>query len=260
MKKVESDRKRWSIWKKLGLIVAGSTAAVLLAATVAHLAWKYSGSDEWEFVHEIDNVKVYSMKTPGEVYKKFKLEGFFESKLAGIVKLMRDPSSCDDVGCTHSYALEMDQFPQAVVYTFRYPMPEPLKAREFVVKSEFHQDPVTKEIYIDYKSVAGKMPENDCCVRVARMNNSWRFVPREGEQVYVEYIYDNPADGVPYFLVNPELEKSLHTNIPELQAVLDTEKYRTAVVDYVLEPGEMSEVSKAAGEDPSTLSLKASNF
>lgn len=236
MENIEHKPKVRSLKKKIGIFFGYLLLTILVVACVAHFVWKYSGSNKWEYDREIDGVKVYSMKTPGEVFTKFKLEGVFHTKLAGLVKLMRDPNTCDDVGCTNSYVIETKDFPKFVTYTFRYPMPSPFKPREFVVVSEFTQHPDTKEIYVDYKSVNDKLPPNDCCVRVPRMNNSWRFKPIDEDTVSLEYIYDNPPGGMaPYFLINAGLSSTLYQTIGELQVVLNTEKYKSATVDYVKE-------------------------
>lgn len=230
-----TEKKR-NILVKVMRFLAYTVIGALVISVALHFNWKYSGSGEWEFVHEIDKVRVYSQKEPGEVLKRFKVIGRFQSKLAGIVKLMRDPEACADVGCVESYIIETKDYPRFVYYTFRYNLPEPFQPRDFVVLSEFYQNEDTKEIYVDYSAALDKLPETDCCVRVTHMKNIWRFTPLENGEVEVEFIMDNhPGGFIPYFLANPEMQSSMHLEIPELQKVLNKEKYRNAVVDYVQE-------------------------
>lgn len=216
------------------------SVAALIVAVVAHFIWKSSGSNQWELDKEIDGVKVYSLKTPGSVLKKFKIEGVFRSKLAGIMKVMRDPNTCDDVGCVESYVIDKTGYPQFMHFTFKYPMPFPFKTREYVVLSEFRQDAQTKAIYVDFKAAPDRIPPNDgCCIRVRHMHDIWQYKPLPNGDVQVEFILDIDLGGyVPYVLTNFLFADAVSKDIPDLQKILDTEEYQNAVVDYVMEVDE----------------------
>lgn len=236
MQNTDSTKPPKSFLKKILMFLMFSLLAIFAVLVVMHFVWKNSGSDQWELEKTIDGTQVYSLKSPGSVLKKYKVIGQFKAKLGPIMKVMRDPSACDDVGCYESYIIETVEYPRLVYYTFRYPMPSPFKPREYVVLSEFHQDDKTKEIYVDYKSAVDKLPPNDCCVRVTHMHNIWKFIPQENGNVQVEFIMDHDPGGfVPYFLVNMGMSEEIHSNIPDLQEVLDKEKYKNAKVDYVQE-------------------------
>lgn len=218
--------------------------ALAVVGTIAHFVWKSSGSGEWVFLHEIDGIKVFTLKEPGQVLEKYKVIGRFQAKLGPIMKVMRDPAACDEVGCYNSYIIKTEEYPRLVYYTFTYPLPEPFLPREYVVLSEYHQDPETKNIYVDFKTVDNVLPESDCCVRVKHMHNKWEFFPKEDGIVEVQFTMNHdPAGNLPYFMVNADMRDMIHTNIPDLQAVLDLPNYKDAVVDYVLE----------VGDDPSKL-------
>jgi hypothetical protein len=254
---IKKPRRLLSLFFKIVMIFF---AFIIVSSLTAHFVWKYSGSSQWEFEHEIDGVKVYSLKAPGAVLKMYKVIGKFKAKLDPIMKVMRDPSACDDVGCYESYIIEKPEFPHFVTYTFRYPTGAPFKPREYVVLSEFIQDPKTKEIYVDYKSIEGKLAPNDCCVRVKGMHNKWRFIPKENGDVEVQFVMDHDPGGfIPYFLVNMEMTDAIHTNIPDLQKVLDKEKYKNASIDYVKEVGEQETqelAEKSVGMQSETIESK----
>jgi hypothetical protein len=260
MENIEDMKKPRSLLNLLMKTLAVFLGLVVVAALIAHFAWKYSGSGQWEFEHEKEGVKVYSLKAPGAVLKTYKVIGKFKAQLDPIMKVMRDPSACDDVGCYESYIIEKPDFPRLVTYTFRYPTGSPFKPREYVVISEFIQDPKTKEIYVDYKSIEGKLAPSDCCVRVKGMHNKWRFIPKDNGDVEVQFVMDHDPGGfIPYFLVNMEMTDAIHTNIPDLQKVLDKEKYKNADVDYVKEVGEQETVElaeKTVGTQSETIESK----
>ncbi|RYE52753.1 MAG: hypothetical protein EOP48_15815, partial [Sphingobacteriales bacterium] len=193
MQNIISDTPRGSkgIVRKFFVFLGYTLLAALVVAVISHFVWKYSGSNEWEFDKEVDGVKVYTLKTPGSVLKKFKIVGVFRSKLAGIMKVMRDPDTCDDVGCVESYVIDKTNYPQFMHFTFKYPLPSPFKTREYVVLSEFRQDPQTKAIYVDFKAAPDRIPPNDgCCVRVRHMHDIWMYTPLPNGDVQVEFILD----------------------------------------------------------------------
>lgn len=232
---MKANKEQGSLKNKIKKIFLIMTFILIAGLFLSHLMWKFSGTNEWEFEREVDGVKVYSLKAPGSVLMKFKVTGRFQSSLAGIMKLMRDPNSCADVGCVDSYIIDKIDYPRLVSYTFRYPMPSPFEVREFVVLSEFKQDPQTKEIFVDYTAAPDLLPPSDCCIRVTHMNNQWRFTPLDNGEVAVEFIMDNDPGGMmPYFFLNTEFLESMHREIPDLQKVLNKEQYQNAVVEYVL--------------------------
>ena len=208
---------------------------LILIGIAAHFYWKQSGDGKWKQYAEVDGTKVYTLKKPGEVYQKFKMIGTFEGSLSAIMKVMRDPAACEEVGCVDYKILKEEEYPRYIYYTFKYPWPFPFKDRLYVVKSEFFQDEKTKAIYADYKYIDYDLP-NDCCVRVPHMHNIWQFQPIGGRQVRVEFILNEKPGGVfPYFLYNLMVAEELATNVPVLQEILDLDKYKNAVIDYVEE-------------------------
>ncbi len=229
---MNKSKKRFSILK----ILAYFFATVASIAVVAHFYWKYTGSNSWELRKTVDGVTVYTLKEPGSSYLKFKVVGTFNAKLSSIMKVMRDPEACEEIGCYDFAILETVDYPRYQFYKFTYPYGAPFKPRQYVGRSEFRQDPVTKAIYADYKSVNDRLPEDDCCVRVTHMHNIWTFTPLKGGSVQVEFVMNEiPGGFLPYFLFNSIVADTIHKNVPDLQKILDMDKYRNAVVDYVVE-------------------------
>ncbi|RRS06510.1 hypothetical protein EAG18_21915 [Pseudoalteromonas sp. J010] len=222
-----------SIIKKVLLFTLG---AVVVSATASHLYWKYSGSGEWELLHVKDGVTVHTLKASGETHLQFKMQGTFTGSLGAIMKVMRDPEACDEIGCFDSKIIKTQDYPRYQYYTFKYAYGSPFDDRQYVVRSEFKQDPITKEIYTDFKAAVDLLPEDDCCVRVTHMHNIWEFKPLGGNQVEVQFTLNEKPNGwVPYFLFNQIHTSTVHQNVEWLQEILDLDKYKNAVVDYVEE-------------------------
>lgn len=253
MEDVNVSQQPQSLAKKVLTYFGFVVAALVVVGMIAHFVWKSSGSGEWELLHEIDGIKVYTLKEPGRVLEMYKVIGRFKAKLGPIMKVMRDPAACDEVGCYNSYIIKTEEYPRLVYYTFTYPLPEPFLPREYVVLSEYNQDPVTKEIYVDFKTVDNVLPVTDCCVRVTHMHNKWQFIPKGDDIVEVQFTMDHdPAGNLPYFMVNADMRDMIHTNIPDLQAVLDLPNYKDVSVDYVLEvgdsPSKLDEIKQQVSE------------
>src|SRR5215475_5993657 len=51
--------------RRLVKIVAYVSVALVALYVVASAAWRYSGSNNWEFTEERNGVKVYTLKSPG---------------------------------------------------------------------------------------------------------------------------------------------------------------------------------------------------
>ena len=225
--------KAW-VKRPLNILTLVSLSLVSLFF-VARLIWRFSGSNQWEFVQEKNGVKVYSLKAPGLDVEQVKGIVRVRSTLAGIVKFMQDPDVCNDIGCYESKMLDrVDD--QLQYFSFRYHYPFPFHAREFVVRAQFYQNPHTKEVFLEYAAAPDRVPPNDCCFRITDMNNTWRFTPLENGQVEIEYTVNmNDGGFVPDLLLNMKRPQVMFAILPRLQGLLDKEKYQSAKFDFIKE-------------------------
>lgn len=235
--------KKYLLFVLLALIVLG---------VISHFMWKSSGTGQWEEAFEGDGIKVWTKKVPGNPFLLAKGTTRIKSNLAGIMKFMRDPASCDDVGCYASRILDVKEsnYPSLVYYTFRYDLFFPFKPREFVCKSEFTQDPNTKAMFVTFEIDATKMPPDpeNCCVRPTYMYNTWRFTPVGNGEVEVEFNYDagDMGGALPYALTNLGVVPLYQDTFNLLKINVAKEKYQVAKVDYVLEVGQDAPQPEAA--------------
>lgn len=220
--------------KFLRLVAIAGVSVVVIVLLVGGI-WRFSGSNQWELVGEKKGVKIYSLKAPGSDSQKFKCVFRVHSTLAGLVRLMRDPDACDDMGCYESHIV--DRIDDQLQYsTFRYKLPAPFLPREFVVRILVHQSPGTGEVLVNYGAALGKTPPNDCCVRVSDMNNTWRLTPLGNGEVDVEVIMDmNEGGFVPNLVLNAARPRALFKVLPNIQRILNKEKYQTAKLDFIKE-------------------------
>ena len=58
---------------KIATFVSLGALTLVAILSIAHLAWKNSGSNTWELEIDKNGVKVYSLKSPGSTLKQFKM-------------------------------------------------------------------------------------------------------------------------------------------------------------------------------------------
>ncbi len=216
-----------------GLFIVSASLLVLLFA--AQTIWKFSGSNQWRLIGERRGVKVYALKAPGDSLEQVRGVTRIRSTLAGMVKMAQDPDVCDRVGCTESRLLErVDD--QLVYSTFRYDSPWPFRPREFVVRAQFYQNPLTKELTIEYAATPEKLPPNDCCVRVTRMNNMWFVKPVGNGEIEIDYRLNMDLNGfVPEVMFNEQRKQMLFKLMPYIQKVVNKPKYQQAKFAFLKE-------------------------
>ena len=215
--------------------VAQVGVALLALYAVASAAWRYSGSNQWEFAEERNGVKVYTLKAPGSDLLQVKGVVRLRTTLGGVVKLLYDPVTTSDYGYHEKRTIE--QVDDWLGYaSFRLDLPFPFQTREFVVRSQIHQDPRTKEVLIAAAAAPDKAPPNDCCFRVTEMNNTWRFTPLENGQLELEYVFNTNMGGfMPAVLINRRRPKFVADALSRLQGMLDKKNYQNAKLDFIQE-------------------------
>lgn len=216
-------------------VVLRVSAGLLALYFVAGAVWRYSGSNQWEFVGEKNGVKVYSLKEPGSDLKQMKGVLRVHSTLAGLVKLMQDPAFSNKMGLKETRIFERVN-DQLLYSYFQAPLPFPFQTREFVVRTQSYQNPLTKEVLMEVVAAPDRLPPNGCCFRVTDMNNTIRFTPLENGQVEIEYVQNvNEGGYLPDLLLNTMRPKVMYYGLPKLQNFLDRKEYQDAKVDFITE-------------------------
>lgn len=233
MEQIAKNKKSWSriVLLTIGVIFALLILIYLIVSTI----WRYSGSNTWELMREENNVKVYSLKAPGSDLLQVRGVVNIRSTLAGLIEFMQDPTVCDRIGCYESRMIEyVDERLQ--YYTFRYDYPLGFNTREFVVKLQAHQYPNSGEVILEFTAAPEKLPQDDCCVRITDLKNSWIFKPVGNGEVEVQYTMNMQEGGfLPSFLLNKVRPKVMTTLLPRLEDMVSDERYQNAQFDFIAE-------------------------
>jgi hypothetical protein len=210
-------------------------ASLVIAATLAQWTYTYSGSNQWENLGARRGVTVYAMKAPGSNIKKFKAVWRLRSTLSKFVMFCTEEES--DLTIGYYDMRDLDAWgPRLSWSSWKQRMPSPLKPREFVMKTEFFQDPKTKSLLYTVTADPDKLPPDGCCVRLTVMTNSWRLTPLQDGQIDVEWFVDMDMGGVlPYFMQNSYQPEGMYNFARKVQGFLDRPKYKNARYDWIEE-------------------------
>jgi hypothetical protein len=229
------------IWKFLLRGTLALFGVIILAALVAHLAWRYSGSSKWEKVGERKGVTVYALKAPGTNMEQFKAVWKIRSKMSKFAMWVSDTKG----DTPHSMRRETGLYDHRVIdrptdrqvtTAWKQPLVSFLEPREFVVKSELSQDPATKTLLYTVNGVPERIPADDCCVRVPVMANKWTLTPLKTGEIQVEWLVNMDIGGaVPYVLQNKVLPGGMLTFAPKVQEFIEQDKYKNAKYDWLQE-------------------------
>jgi len=203
--------------------------SLAVVAVVAHVAWKASGTGEWRLAMEKDGVKIYERKQPGSTLKTYRADLRIHSTVQRAVAAMMDRSleACAawNAGCVEEHAVQpWNDQERTYIHLFRMNSPGPMSPREFLLRARFTPDESNGSVFIQYTAMPDELPPHDCCVRVARMNNSWRFTPLPGGELGVEFTQDIDA-GIPYFVYNLAAPGFVYDGLALLPKLVNQEKY-----------------------------------
>jgi hypothetical protein len=230
-----SAGKTKTVLKRLFKIALGVAVSLVVLFFVASTIWRFTGSNQWEYLGQKNGVKAYSLKMPGSDVRQVKGVMRVHATLGELVKLMQDPDICNDLGCTDSRTFEYVEEKLQYDY-FRMPLPFPFKTREFVVMTQFYRNPRNDEVFLEVSAAPEKMPPNSCCFRVTEMNNTLRFTPLGNGEVELEYIIKSNEGGiVPDLYFNLLRPQVMFYMLPKIQEFVKRPKYQNAKFDFVEE-------------------------
>jgi hypothetical protein len=222
----------------LGLLIAIGVVAVGLGA--AHVIWKSSGSGQWVLFKSDKGVTVYTLKEPGSTLVKVRGLTRVKSTLNHAVAYMMDSSlqNCREMIdiCAASVAVEPWN-PQKLYYIQLYQenFPAPFGPHEFLLKTQFAQDPRTKAVEAAFIAVPDRLPPHDCCKRIEHMHNVWTFTPVGADELDVRLLQDMDI-GIPYFLYNRDAAEGVLDTLADIATYFNKDKYKDANWDFIQSP------------------------
>lgn len=234
----ESTKSRGVIGKIFRVLLTGGAVIVTLLV-VAHFAWKYSGSNQWEKVIEKDGVTVYTLKAPGDTVIRVKGVTQAKSTLSGAVAAMMQTSTQECrtwfPGCT-SLDTVQPWNPNDLTYVQLYRMSafKPFAPRETLLRARASQDAASKAVLVEFTASPDELPLNSCCYRVSHMQNTWRFTPVAKGVIQVENRM-NVDFGLPYPMFNRFMPRGLYKQLTRMPKHLGRPEWQQAKFQGIVE-------------------------
>ena len=194
---------------------------------------------EWKLFKEKDSIQVYFRESPNSNIKELMIRTWFEAPLASAVTLINDVENFDEWQdlCSDVKKLEVHS-PTSYIFYNLADFPWPLTDREFIMKAEMKQDPVTHTVIFRSESVPDYLPPNEKYIRVPESISPWKIKPVKKTYLELEYyLKSDPGGSVPAWVVNLALQSGPFKTIKRLKALAQSEEYRNVKLSYITVPG-----------------------
>ena len=242
-----------SVLRKIGKFLLYTAGLVVVALTIAHFAWKYSGSNEWVLWKDTNvtpafdrkgqrmvGAQVYKKKVSGATRLQFKVVAQIHGNLDAIAAGMSDMTTpgCRNFlsGCTAGKIYKpFDEKDRTYIQAYRIVLPKWLK-KELAVVNKIHmwRDPQSKALMITVKGVPELLPQDGCCINMTHLNNQWKFTPLQNGMLEFEFTEDDDP-GIPYYIYNRALLRN-KVGVPNTaQRVFNMDKYQHRKFEFLRE-------------------------
>jgi hypothetical protein len=213
-----------------------SLATVAFLAAMAHFAWTFSGTGEWQRVSGKDGIQISTLKVSGESALKYKVDMRVEARLADVVAFLSETETGIDLGAYDIRRLEAVSAPP-VFYaydTYKLRLPEPFGELEVVIINQYAQDPDTRTVRVNVNAAPNKLPPDASIRRVVHLSNCWTLTPLPGGGVNMESISEMDL-GMPYVLANLAMPSVIQENFGNIRALLKLDKYKNKHPAFIAE-------------------------
>ncbi|WNO11563.1 hypothetical protein [Teredinibacter sp. KSP-S5-2] len=233
------DKPKKSILKKVFNVLGVIVIAITVIGLVAHNMWKNSGTNEWVLASDKDGMKIYRLKTPGNVLYKYKVVFEVEARLNDVVSYIASTSTGEDVGAIDVRRIEeVNANPVFYAYdTYKLDM-EAFGMVEVIIINQYSQDPETGIVDANVFSAHNREPRSEYR-RMVHLSNNWTYKPLPNGRVEITSISEMDM-GIPYPIANAALVNVFDEKFNEMKdLLLKNDKYKNNTVKYVKELDEI---------------------
>lgn len=236
-------RPKQSTLRRVLKFTGYGAALLVVVIYFTNIAWKVSGSNDWQLEVEKNGVQIYSLKAPGAYNKQFRGVMRGEYTLNQLVAGLIENATLDNCknhipGCVDIKVIQpWNSKTMSDTVLWKLALPAPFSPRETVLRSQVSQDPQTKAVTVDIIAAPNSTPRNPDAVRLTHIQNRWKYTPVGNGQVEIEFLQDMDMGGMfPDFLLNlagaDETYVFLHDQLPGL---LNRDQLRAAKYDFITE-------------------------
>jgi START domain len=160
--------------------------------------------ESWTLRKDKNGIKVFSRKTASYKFDELKVECVFEGRLSQLAAVLFDVNRQYQWVYKTSKSQLLKEISAADVFFYtEIDCPWPFDNRDLIVHMTMTQQPATKVMTIEAKSVNDYLPEKQHLVRVKYSRATWTVTPVSNKQFRIDYsIQIDLGEGVPAWLLN----------------------------------------------------------
>jgi len=204
-----------------------------LVATVLVTVSAQAG--EWQLVYAAENLSVQRRDYAGSELDEIKGVVRVKATLNAVVALLKDAKFNREWVYRSGGAsiLQDSGYAQAYVYGV-VDAPFPMSDRDTVVRFDYQQDPVTKEIRITITNFPDFIPAKVEFIRVPRIGGYWQLKPEQDGWVEVSYqVHGDPGGWIPVWMANRAAVVSVQETLRNMISAVS--RYENARSEFVEE-------------------------
>lgn len=202
------------------------------------LALATAQAGAWELVYSAQDLSVQRRDYAGSDLDEIRGVVRVKATLNAVMALLKDADFNRDWVYRSGGAriLQDTGYPQAYVYGI-VDAPFPMSDRDTVVRFDYQQDPVTREITITITNFPDFIPPEVNLVRVPQFGGYWHLRPEPGGWVEVTYqVYGDPGGWIPVWVANRAALVSVQETLRNMISVVG--RYEGANSEFVKELAE----------------------
>lgn len=208
---------------------------VLLALLI--FSYAAFSQNEWKLAKEKNGIKVYVRDAGTNGLKELRCTTEFKNvSLHNIIAVFKDVENSGQwtKELKRSVTLKtISDFESMEYYEIKAPWP--IKNRDLIYNVKIHQDTKDKSIHIQAKSIPNYIPKKESIVRVIHSHGFWKFTPKPGGAIDVQYqLYADPV-GFPAWLVNMLATDSPVDVVLSLKEFLKKPEYHNLKFSFIKE-------------------------
>lgn len=192
----------------------------------------------WVLSNEKDGLKVYYKDGSDSKVKELKFTFTVNSTLSAIVSLLDDVSSYPKWVYKMDESKVLDRISEKEMYYYNVmDFPWPLSDRDMISHTRIYQDKETKIVTSHSLGAPSHITEIEDIVRIKTLEIKYIIKPNFDGTITIDYyLKSDPAGNLPAWLINLALEYGPTETIKSFRNLLKQEPYKSAQLDYILEP------------------------
>lgn len=207
---------------------------LLAIFSIGVLAEPYS----WKLEKDDEGIKIYTATIDGSDFRAFRASMTVTATLNQVVAMHVDPDTVSEwlYDCKKSELIKKVKENEYYIY-YVSDAPWPVQDRDYVLHSTITQNPDNHIVTINFDAVTDYMETSDECVRMAKVAGYWRFEPKSGGKVYIEYqVHADPNGAIPAWLANSAVVEQPFETMKTIRVQMLKQKYVEADVAFITEP------------------------